>query len=624
MARYLDLIDSPADLRKLKVDQLLTLAQEIRDELINTVAKTGGHIGPNLGVVELTIAWHYIFNSPADSLVMDVSHQCYIHKLLTGRRSRFSTIRQADGLCGFMSRAESEHDHFGAGHAGTALSAALGLAVARDLRGGSENVTALCGDGAFTCGVTFEAMNNVADDTKRLIVILNDNEWSIDKNVGAIANYFNKIVTNPMYAHLHESAERFVARIGGSKAVKFVHKVEEGLKGLAWPSTLFEEFGFTYYGPMDGHDLPTLIKTFEFLKEQKHPVMLHVITKKGKGFDLAMEKTKKFHGVGPNAYSAETGQIIPSDSRPSYSEIFGDTLVKLATENENVLAVTGAMPSGTGLERFQPKFPNRYFDVGIAEEHAVVFSAGLAAKGFKPFCAIYSTFMQRAMDAIMHDICLQNLPVVLCMDRGGLSPDDGPTHHGLFDISYLRAFPNLVHSQPKDEDEFVDMLYTASLHPGPFAIRYPRGSGLGTPIKEKPQVLPIGKGEVLRHGRQVVFIALGAMLPIAMQAAELWEKEGVSCAVINPRFIKPLDMDLILKYAKDADVICTLEDHALKGGFGSAVLEEFSDRGLSVPIARVGWPDVFIEHGNLETLRKKYGLTAAAAILKTRPFVRKK
>jgi 1-deoxy-D-xylulose-5-phosphate synthase len=620
MARYLDMIDSPADLKKLKLDQLEDLAQEIRDELITTLAKTGGHLGPNLGVVELTLAWHYVFNSPEDRILMDVSHQSYVHKLLTGRRDRFHTIRQHQGLNGFMLRKESPHDHYGAGHAGTALSAAVGMAAARDLQGGKEHVTALCGDAAFTCGVTFEGLNNAAHQTKRLIVVLNDNEWSIDKNVGAIADYLNKIVTNPTYAHLHQEAEKFLERIGGKTAVRLAHKVEEGLKGLALPSTLFEELGFTYYGPMDGHDLSKLIQTFEFLKSQNHPVLLHVLTTKGKGFDLAMSKQKKFHGVGPNAYHPETGET-KSSAPPTYSQIFGETMNRLAAANDKIVGITGAMPNGTGLEVFQAKNPARYFDVGIAEEHAVLFAAGMATRGLKPVCAIYSTFMQRAFDQIVHDVCLQNLPVILCMDRAGLSPDDGPTHHGVFDIAYLRSIPGLVFMQPKDEDEFADMLFTAAAHNGPVAIRYPRGSGSGAKIKETPAILEIGKAEIVRPGKQVVLVGLGNMLEMAMETAAELEKEGVSCAVVNPRFIKPLDTETLLPLIRQAEVVCTFEDHVLMGGFGSCVMEAASDAGLTTPVVRIGWPDEFVEHGRQDVLRETGGLTVRHALDLIRPHI---
>ncbi len=616
MAKYLDLIESPQDLKKLKVEELPELAQEIRDELIQTLSKTGGHLGPNLGVVELTLAWHYVFDSPTDRLLMDVSHQSYVHKILTGRRSKMHTIRQYEGLNGFMLRTESPHDHFGAGHAGTALSAALGMATGRDLKGGHEHVTALCGDAAFTCGVTFEALNNAAHHTKKLIVILNDNEWSIDKNVGSIAAYLNKIVTSPTYEHLHESAEKFLERIGGQAAVRLAHKVEEGLKGLAWKqSTLFEEFGFTYYGPLDGHDLPTLVKTFEFFKHQNHPVLLHAITKKGKGFDLAMAKQKKFHGVGPNTYSPD-GSETAASGLPTYSQVFGETLSALADKHDNVVGITGAMPNGTGLEIFQARHKDRYYDVGIAEEHAVIFAAGMATRGLKPFCAIYSTFMQRAFDPIVHDVCLQNLDVVLCMDRAGLSPDDGPTHHGVFDIAYLRPIPNIVLMQPKDEDEFVDMLYTAYEHKGPIAIRYSRGSGPGTKIKDKPATLPIGSWEPLRDGHDAVIFALGPMVQLAMEAAATLQQQGISCAVVNARFIKPLDTQTLTSFASKSKVICTMEDHVLSGGFGSAVMEALNASGIHKPVAMIGWSDQFVEHGNLKVLRENGGITASNTVQK--------
>ncbi len=485
----LDHIDSPWDVKRLSFTELTQLAAEIREELITVLARTGGHLGPNLGVVELTIAMHYVFDSPQDHLVFDVSHQAYVHKLLTGRREQFHTIRTAGGLNGFMLRAESRHDCYGAGHAGTALSAALGMAAARDQAGGKEHVVALAGDAAFTCGITFEALNNIVHHTRRLIVVLNDNEWSIDKNVGAIASYLHSIVTHPKYDFLHERAAGFVNKLGGKTALRLARKAEEAAKSMLWPSVMFEELGLRYYGPIDGHDIPTLIKTFQFLKSQDRPVLLHALTQKGRGFAPALEKQKKFHGLGP--YDPETGETASSGQR-TYSEVFADTLSKLASMNDKVVAITAAMPNGTGLDRFRAHHPGRYFDVGIAEEHAVIFAAGMATKGMKPFCAIYSTFLQRAFDPIVHDVCLQNLPVVFCMDRGSLSGDDGPTHHGLFDISYLRAIPNIVHMVPKDEDELADMLFTAMQHTGPVAVRYPRGTGPGTPAKDVPKAVPIG------------------------------------------------------------------------------------------------------------------------------------
>ena len=620
MSRILDRIDSPADVKRLTIAEMERLAAEIREELITVLSRTGGHLGPNLGVVELTIALHYVFNTPQDRFLFDVSHQAYVHKLLTGRREQFHTIRTAGGLNGFMLRTESPYDCYGAGHAGTALSAALGMAVGRDKTGGKEHVVALAGDAAFTCGITYEALNNIAQQTKRMIVVLNDNEWSIDKNVGAIANYLNRIVTNPRFDYLHERAGRFVAMVGGKRALRMARKAEEAAKSMLWPSVIFEELGLKYYGPIDGHDIATLIKTFEFLKTQERPVLLHVLTQKGKGFEPALQKQKKFHGLGP--YDPETGETKPVGQR-TYSEVFADTLVKLANMNDKLVAITAAMPNGTGLDRFRTHHPDKYFDVGIAEEHAVLFAAGLAARGLKPFCAIYSTFLQRAFDPVVHDVSLQKLPVVFCMDRGGLSGDDGPTHHGLFDISYLRGIPNIVHMDPKDEDELADMLYTAMQYDGPIAVRYPRGAGPGSAVKDMPRVIPIGKAELLQHGEQdqVAIFALGNMVPMAKDVAAKLGSEGVSAAVINARFAKPVDAEMIGFYARQADVILTLEDHVLAGGFGSTVLETVSGAGLSTPVVRIGWPDRFIEHGKPDDLRAKYGISVAAAIDKLRPYL---
>ncbi len=598
--------------------ELKLLAEEIRERLIVGVAKTGGHIGPNLGVVELTLAMHYVFDTPKDSFVFDVSHQAYVHKLLTGRQDRFDTIRQPDGLNGFMLRSESEHDSYGAGHAGTALSAALGMAVARDMAGGDEHIVALAGDATFTNGIAFEALNNIAAQTKRMIVVLNDNAWSIDKNVGAIAEYFHKIVTNSTYAALHDKAAGLVERFGGKVVRHVARKAEEAAKGLVGRGIIFEEFGLSYYGPVDGHNLQLLIETFKFLKQQNKPVVLHAITQKGRGFQPALEKQKKFHGLGP--YDPETGETKVAGQK-TYSEIFAETLTKLADGNDKVVAITAAMPNGTALDLFRPHHPKRYFDVGIAEEHAVIFAAGMATKGYKPFCAIYSTFLQRAFDQVVHDVCLQNLPVVFCMDRGGLSGDDGPTHHGLFDISYLRGVPNLVHMVPKNEDELADMMYTAMLHEGPSAIRYPRGTGPGAAVKAQPVRMEIGKAEVVRDGSDVAIWGLGAMMPEAMRLAEMLKSEGLSVAVINPRFAKPVDAECVERYGRRCGLMITLEDHVLAGGFGSAVLETVNERKLPVEVVRVGWPDEFIEHGKVESLRAKYGLTAEAALEKARPYL---
>lgn len=610
----LNRINSPADIKALDEADLPQLAAEVREELISVLSQTGGHLGPNLGVVELTIAMHRVFDTPKDKFIFDVSHQGYVHKLFTGRRERFSTIRQYEGLNGFLLRSESEHDCYGAGHAGTALSAALGMAAARDMLGGDENVVCVAGDAAFTCGVSFEALNNISSATKRLIVVLNDNEWSIAKNVGAISDYLNRIVANPAYAHLHEKAAQFVEWLGGKTARKLAGKVEASVKNLIAPSVIFEDLGLRYYGPIDGHDIPLLVQTFEFLKTQDEPVILHILTKKGKGYAPALEKPDKFHGLGK--FHLDTGDTVPS-ATPTYSELLGKTLADFADHNNKIVTITAAMPTGTGLINFAKRHPDRCFDVGIAEEHAALFACGLAVEGMRPFLAIYSTFMQRAYDMIIHDMALQNLNVALCMDRAGLSGDDGPTHHGLFDIGYLRPVPGLVHMQPKDEDEFADMLWTmANYHQGPIAIRYPRGAGTGAKPKPQPKILEIGKSEVIRHGSRVAIIALGNMVEVAEEAAKTLESQGISTAVINARWIKPLDTATIEFFARGCEVVCTMEDHVLHNGFGAAVLEHLSDARISTPVVRVGWPDAFIEHGTIPILRQKHGLTAPAAVEK--------
>jgi len=619
MGSLLETIHSPADLKRLNPDEMTVLAAEIRAHLIQTLSKTGGHLGPNLGVVELTLALHTVFDTPADRFVFDVSHQAYIHKILTGRLDRFGTIRQPDGLNGFMLRTESEHDCYGAGHAGTALSAALGMAVARDLAGGKENVIAVAGDAAFTNGISFEALNNIAEQTRRLIIVLNDNEWSIDRNVGAIARYFHRIVTNERYNRLHDSAKRIVEKIGGKTAVEVVRRAEEAAKSMLWPSIMFEEFGLTYYGPIDGHNLPLLIETFKFLKTENRPVLLHILTQKGRGFQPALDGQKKFHGLGP--YDPETGMTKPAGI-PTYSEVFATSLAKLADKDERVVAITAAMPNGTGLDLFRPHHPKRYFDVGIAEEHAVIFAAGMATRGFRPFCAIYSTFLQRAFDPIVHDVALQKLPVVFCMDRAGLSGDDGPTHHGLFDISYLRGVPDMVLMAPKDEEELSDMMATALTINGPSAIRYPRGAVAGVQSRPEPQVLPIGKAEVLSDGSDVAILGLGPMVAYARELAGRLDRDGLTSAVINPRFVKPIDRDMLAQYARRVAAFVTFEDHVKMGGFGSAVLEALQEIGCSVPVVRIGWPDHFIEHGKIESLRAKYGLTVDEAYSQLQPLVR--
>jgi 1-deoxy-D-xylulose-5-phosphate synthase len=475
---------------------------------------------------------------------------------------------------------------------------------------GKEHVVAVAGDAAFTCGVSFEALNNVAETTKKFIVVLNDNEWSIAKNTGAIAEHLNRIATSPAYAHLHDQAAKFIEWIGGKGARHLAHKIESGVKQILLPGVIFEDLGLRYYGPIDGHDIPLLIRTFEFLKTLNEPVLLHILTKKGKGYAPALAKPDKFHGLGK--YQPETGETAATLSL-TYSEIFGKTLADFADHNRKIVAITAAMPNGTGLTQFATRHADRFFDVGIAEEHAALFAAGMATRGMKPFLTIYSTFMQRAFDMIIHDIALQNLNVALCMDRAGLSGDDGPTHHGLFDIAYLRSIPGMILMQARNEEEFADMLWTITHHhEGPIAIRYPRGTGSGAVPKATPRLLEIGKSEVLRHGTDVALFGLGNFCEVALETAQILETKGIKAAVINPRWIKPLDTGTLEFFARGVQVLCTLEDHAVSGGFGSAVAEHLSDAGIATPLIRIGWPDQFIEHGSVPILREKYGMTAQA------------
>jgi 1-deoxy-D-xylulose-5-phosphate synthase len=645
MSRYLDMVAEPAHVKNLTASQLLQLADEIRRELITVLAKNGGHLGPNLGVVELTIALHRVFNTPKDKFVWDVSHQAYVHKLLTGRKDRFNAIRTTGGLNGFALRTESPHDCYGAGHAGTALSAALGMCAARDKRGSDEHIVCIFGDAALTNGISFEALNNIAHTTKRFIGVLNDNEWSIAKNVGAVSNYLNKLITNPRYNKLARDFENFVRRLPkGELALKLAHKAEGGFKGAITDVALrqtgslvdadgrggygnpifFEEMGLRYLGPIDGHDLPLLISTLEFAKSSDYPIVIHVLTQKGKGYEAAIKSPEKFHGVGP--YDVATGNTPPAKpgAPPNYQDVMGQTLVKLCQKDNSLVGITAAMPSGTGLKHLEKAMPDRYFDVGIAEEHAVIFAAGMATMGFHPVVAIYSTFLQRAYDCIHHDVCLQDLPVIFCMDRSGLSANDGPTHHGLFDIAYLRCLPNVVAMAPKDEDELADMMFTATHQQHPTFIRYPRGAAEGVSIKEEPKLLEIGKAEVVQNfsgngKRKVALFGLGPMNTLARKAAAQLAAEGFDCAVINPRFTKPLDTGTHEFFGKAADMVVTLEDHVLMGGYGSAVLELFSEKVVTTPVVRIGWPDQFIEHASTQDeLRRKYGLTVENAVAKVK------
>jgi 1-deoxy-D-xylulose-5-phosphate synthase len=610
--RLLEGVRGPADVKALAPGQLPQLAQEIREELIAVTSKNGGHIGPNLGVVELTIALHRIFDSPADQFVFDVAHQGYVHKLLTGRKGEFfRKLRQSGGASGFLYRNESAHDPFGAGHAGTALSAALGMATARDLRGTDEHVVAVCGDAAFTCGITLEALNNVVSSTKRLIVVLNDNEWSIAKNVGAISHYLNRISTSTTYNRIHHDVEAFFRSFPAGVEMNRVYvKWKRETKDFFVESSLFEKFGLRYLGPVDGHDFDALVKNLEFAKHCDVPVLVHVLTKKGRGLEAAVAHPEKFHGASPfDPATGESKKAAPG-TPPNYQDVFGLALTRFARRNPYIVGITGAMPSGTGLSHLAAAVPRQFFDVGIAEEHAVLFAAGLATKGFRPVCAIYSTFLQRAYDQVIHDVALQNLPVTFCMDRAGLSPNDGPTHHGLFDLSYLRCVPNATVMQPKDEDELVDMLHTSLSLPGPGFIRYPRGPGNGTRIKGEPALLPVGHAEVLREGSNIMIWALGSMVPDALKLADrLASEENLSVGVVNARFVKPLDRTLLLSHAACIPLLVTMEDHVLTGGFGSAVLETLQDAGCHPAVERIGWPDKFVEHGSsVEILRASYGL----------------
>ena len=610
----LSAIHSPDDVKALPDADLLKLADEIRHSLITSLSRTGGHLGPNLGVVELTIALHRVFSTPKDNFVFDVAHQGYVHKMLTGRAAQIHTIRTYQGLNGFLLRTESEHDCYGAGHAGTALSAALGMAAARDLAKDDSHVVAVAGDAAFTCGPTLEALNNIAETTKKFIVVLNDNEWSIDKNVGAIARYFNALQTHSTYASVRNTAAEFVERIAGKAVRKLAHKVEEGAKNLLFPNVLFEKFGLRYFGPIDGHDLPLLVKTFEHLKTLHEPVVLHIITEKGRGYQPALDNPGKFHGLG--AYKIEDGSTDLS-ATPTCSDIFGRTVTDMAKADDKLVAITAAMPGGTKLEIFKKELPGRYYDVGIAEEHAALFACGMATRGYKPFLAIYSTFMQRAYDMIIHDMALQGLPVRLCMDRGGLSGDDGPTHHGLFDIGYLRPVPGIVHMQPANEAEFIAMLkWMAAYEAGPSAIRYPRGPIDGTPLDAQVTPIELGKAEVLAEGTDVALIGLGTTFAMAQQTKAMLEEKGLSVALINPRFIKPLDATVLERFARQCKVVCTFEDHVLHNGFGCGVIELLHDAGITTPVERIGWPDEFVEHGKPDILMKLHGLTAEAAFEK--------
>lgn len=608
MSRLLETITSPAILGELTRDELYALSAEIRRELIKTTSKTGGHLAPSLGVVELTIALHLCYNTPDDKIIWDVGHQAYAHKLLTGRYQKFNTLRTYGGISGFPRRSESPHDSFGTGHSSTSISAALGFALGRDIQGDDYEVVAVIGDGAMTGGMAFEALNHAGHLGTKLTVILNDNEMSIAPNVGALSNYLTRMRTDPTVRRAKGDIEFLLRKIPaiGETVVKAAQRVKDSLKYLLVPGMLFEELGFKYYGPIDGHNIDLLVSTLREVKTRKDPVLIHVLTEKGRGYLPAENDASAFHGLGP--FDISTGKGLKKDIKPSYTKIFGSALTKLAQEDEKVVAITAAMPSGTGLTEFGQRFPDRFFDVGIAEQHATTLAAGLAASGMKPVFAVYSTFLQRGYDQVFHDLCLQDLPVVLAVDRGGIVGEDGPTHHGVFDLSFLRSLPNLVLMAPKDGSELQDMLKTALTHSGPTALRYPRSTC--EPIGERDAVqLPIGKGEIIEDGSDLTLVAIGSMVQVAIAAATHLQDLGIDCAVLNARFVKPLDQELILRYAARTGKIVTLEENTLLGGFGSGVLELLSAAGVSCDTLCLGISDHFVPHGTRQELLDLVGLT---------------
>ena len=610
--RLLDTVNSPADLRDLSVAEMEQLARELRETIITTVARTGGHLAPSLGVVELTLALHYVFDTPRDRLVWDVGHQAYAHKLLTGRKDRFATLRQYRGLSGFPKRAESEYDPVGAGHSSTSISYSLGMAAAKAIQGEPGKVIAVIGDGSMTAGMAFEGLNHAGDLDRDLIVILNDNEMSISKNVGALSSFLSRKMTSRTIRRLRDHIEDRLMALSsvGENILTMLRKSEENLKNLFTPGMLFEALKFKYVGPIPGHELDDLIATLENVRDNSHgPVLVHVITTKGKGYKPAETNPGEFHGVGP--FDVATGTPVKSVSRGvSYTRVFGDTLCRLARTDKRVVAITAAMPGGTGLLPFAAEFPDRFFDVGIAEQHAVTFAAGLALEGLRPFFAVYSSFMQRSLDQLIHDVCLPNLPVTIALDRSGVVGDDGPTHHGVFDLAFLRFIPNLVVMAPADENELQHMLHTALSHHGPVVLRYPRGNGEGVALEPDFRRLEIGRGTVLREGTDVLLLPIGNRVGPALAAAARLEVQGIDAAVINPRFLKPLDSDLIADWAARTGRVVTVEDNCVQGGFGSAVLEALNERGLHLPVRRLGYADRFIEHGPQAVLWRAAGIDA--------------
>jgi 1-deoxy-D-xylulose-5-phosphate synthase len=624
--RLLESINSPDDLKLLKPEQLPQLAEEIREKMINTVSKTGGHLASSLGVVELTIALHYIFDTPQDKIVWDVGHQSYAHKILTGRRERFHTLRQHGGISGFPRREESVYDVFNVGHSSTSLSAALGMAEARCFKGEKHKVLAVIGDGSLMAGLAWEGLNQAGHMKKDLIVILNDNELSISPNVGALSAYLTRIITGQFYNRFVNEMTSFIKTIPGigRSVLKVVKQSEELLKRLLAPGLIFEELGFRYIGPISGHRFDHLLENLGNIKKLSGPIIVHVLTSKGKGYKPAEKDPVRFHGTGP--FDVKTGKSLSKKAlAPTYTKVFAKTLIKLAREDKSIVAITAGMPSGTGLDEFNKEFPERFYDVGIAEQHAITFAAGMAAEGLRPVIAIYSTFLQRSYDQILHDVCYQKLPVVFILDRAGIVGEDGATHNGLFDLSYLRSIPNIVIMAPKDENELQHMLKTALQCNGPVAIRYPRGGGYGVELDEELKTLEIGKSEVLQSGGDIVILAVGATVYPALYAAKKLREENIEVSVVNSRFVKPLDRDLICDLAQKAGKVITVEENVLPGGFGSSILEVLGEMvAQGVRVKCLGINDVFVEHGSQSILRKKYGLDTEGIVHSAREIMDEK
>lgn len=612
MAVLLSQIHEPADLKNLSLEQLTPLAEEIRQFLIEKLSVTGGHLASNLGVVELTIALHYCYNSPQDKLIFDVGHQAYVHKILTGRKDQFDTLRKHRGLCGFVKRSESVHDVWEAGHSSTSLSAAMGMALARDMKGESNRVIAIIGDGALTGGMAFEALNHIGHEKKDLMVVLNDNEMSIAPNVGALHNYLTKIRSDRNYLRAKDEVEQLLKKIPaiGGKVAKTVERVKDSLKYLMVSGVLFEELGFKYLGPVDGHDLPGLIDAFKQANNVSGPVLVHVLTTKGKGYTPAEQDSHKWHGITP--YKIESGQVLKAVGNPMYTEVFGQTLIELAEQDERIVAVTPAMPGGSGLVKFGERFPGRMIDVGIAEQHAATMCAAMAMEGLKPVYAVYSTFMQRAYDQIVHDICRQNANVMFAIDRAGFVGADGETHQGVYDIAFMRHIPNIVLMMPKDENELRHMMKTAlEYNDGPIAYRYPRINVPGVPLDKELVPIPIGTWELLREGDNLTIVAVGPMVQVAEEAAERLKREGVSAAVVNARFLKPLDGEMLVQLAQSSGTMIVLEEASQAGSLGSAILEFYAEQGITgLDIRLMGVPDRFIEHGSIKEQLEEVGLTA--------------